>query len=128
MPIAFWCVLAAVVLAYIPTAIPKGKKAVSGYDNARPRETQARFTGFSARAYGAHQNGLEAFGLFAVAVLTATVLKAAGPALDGLAIAWLILRVVYVAAYLADLPALRSGIWILGFLTAVAIFTLPAWR
>jgi uncharacterized MAPEG superfamily protein len=75
MPIAFWCVLAAVVLAYIPTAIPKGKKAVSGYDNARPRETQARFTGFSARAYGAHQNGLEAFGLFAVAVLTATVLK-----------------------------------------------------
>lgn len=127
MPIAFWCVLAAIVLAYVPTALGKGPRSGSGYDNNRPRETQAQFTGFNARAYGAHQNGLEAFSFFAAAVLTATVLGAAGPMLDSLALVWLALRVVYVAVYLKGMGNLRSAVWGLGFLGAVAIFTLPAW-
>jgi uncharacterized MAPEG superfamily protein len=128
MPIAFWCILAVLALTYLPIALTKGKRAASGYDNARPRETEARFTGLNARAYGAHQNGLEAFPLFAAAVLTATVLHAAGPTLDRLAVLYVVLRLAYVAAYLGNLATPRSAIWFFGFVTAIAIFTLPAWR
>lgn len=127
MPIAYWCVLAAVILAYVPTALPKRGKGQSGYDNARPRETEAQYTGFNARAYGAHQNGMEAFPFFAVAVLTADYLGDRADMLDTLAMAFIGFRLVYIALYLKGIAGLRTVAWGLGFLTVVAIFTLPAW-
>lgn len=126
MPIAYWCILAAAVLAYIPAGMAKARKG-SGYDNARPRETAAQLTGFSARAHGAHLNSLESLPFFGLAVLTADYLGDRPDLLDALALAYIGLRLIYIGLYLKNLPKLRSAVWGIGFLTVIAIFTLPVW-
>jgi uncharacterized MAPEG superfamily protein len=125
MPIAYWCVLVAVILAYFPTALPKVRKG--GYDNAAPRESEARYTGFAARAYGAHQNGLEGLPFFGLAVLTADYLGGRADLVDALAMAYIGARVVYVALYLKGAATLRTVAWGIGFFIVIALFTSPAW-
>ena len=126
MSAAYWCVLAAALLPSFTVAIAKG---VGTYDNRDPRAPGA-YKGLAYRAYGAHQNGLETFPFFAIAVLVASGAAAheTVAVLDTLTLTWLGLRLVYIAAYLADQPSLRSVAWIAGLLITMAIFTLPAWH
>ena len=63
----------------------------------------------------------------ATAVLTASQLGFASGRLDRLAMAWVVLRVAYIAVYCAGLAKLRSLIWAVAMAVALAIFTLPAW-
>lgn len=126
MSIAYWCVLAAAVMPYLTVAVAKAR---SSYDNRDPRAA-GTYEGLAYRAHSAHQNGFEAFPFFAVAVLVASAGSAhavIGP-LNALALVWLALRLVYIAAYLLDRPSLRSLAWIAGLIVMVAIFTLPAWH
>jgi len=126
MPIAYWCILAGALLPYVAVAAAKFSPG-SGYDNARPRETEGAMTGFRARAVAAHHNGFEAFALFAVAVLAAVQLGQEGAALDRLCLAWVILRLAYTAAYCGGWPRTRSVLWTAAIGVALAILTLPAW-
>jgi uncharacterized MAPEG superfamily protein len=47
--------------------------------------------------------------------------------LNGFAVAFVVLRIVYVLMYLTDRPSLRSAAWWIGFFCNLAIFLLPAW-
>lgn len=126
MSIAYWCVLAAAVLPYVTVGLAK----LGGtYDNTDPRRP-GLYKGVASRADSAHKNGLEVFPFFAVAVLVASAadLKAASPLLDALALAWVALRFIYIAVYLADLALPRSIVWIVGWFVAIAIFTMPVWH
>jgi uncharacterized MAPEG superfamily protein len=126
MSVAYWCVLAAAILPYLTVGIAKGRSA---YNNRDPR-LPGTYQGLAYRANSAHQNGLETFPFFAVAVVVAS----GGSAhvmigvLDMLALIWVALRLVYVAAYLLDRPSLRSLVWIAGLFMTVGIFTLPVWH
>jgi uncharacterized MAPEG superfamily protein len=80
------------------------------------------------RALGAHQNGIEAFPFFAVAVLLAEFRAAPQHLIDELAVLFLIVRIAYVFTYLGDRPALRSILWSIGFVINVGIFFLPMLR
>ncbi len=126
MTIAFWCVLAAAILPYLSVGFAKYGPG-SAYDNNHPRQGEDQLTGLRARALGAHKNGFETFPFFAVAVLAATQMGAAGHRLDQMAMAWVVLRVAYLGFYLAGRGAIRSLVWGLSFALAVAIMTLPAW-
>ena len=66
MPLAYWCVLIAALLPYV---LAKYAKAGSGDDNHHPREIFAALAPHKRRAYAAHQNALETFPFFAVAVI-----------------------------------------------------------
>lgn len=125
MSLAYWCILTAALLPYLTVAFAKSR---APYNNADPRAPI--FKGLAGRAHSAHQNGFEAFPLFAVAVLVASggAARQAIPLLDVLAVLWIILRIAYVAAYLGDKPAVRSLIWTAGFIDALAILTMPAWH
>ena len=125
MSTAYWCVLVAGVLPYLTVGLAKAR---APYDNRDPR-APGTYKGFAYRAHSAHQNGFETFPFFAVAVLVASSgsPQASIAALNGLAVAWILLRLVYIAAYLADRPSLRSAVWIAGLFASVAIFTIPAW-
>lgn len=125
MSLAYWCVLVAAILPYLTVGLAKSR---APYNNSDPRAPI--FKGLAGRAHAAHQNGFEAFPLFAVAVLVASggAAKQTVPLLDGLAVLWVLLRVAYVAAYVGDKPSLRSLIWTAGFIDALAIFTMPAWH
>lgn len=125
MTIALWCVLAAALLPYLASTIAKFPN-VRTYDNHHPREWLARQTGLAARANAAQANSFEAFPLFAAAVLVATLLHAPESRVDGLALAFVAARLVYLACYLADLATLRSAVWFVGIICAAGIFLAAA--
>ena len=124
MTIAELCLLGMVLLTLLVVTPAK----VSGrreFDNAYPRDPGFYIKGPRARALGAHQNGLEAFPLFAAAVLLAELRGVPQHMIDGLALAFLGARIAYAVCYLGDRPTLRSIIWTLAFVCNLAIFLLP---
>jgi uncharacterized MAPEG superfamily protein len=55
------------------------------------------------------------------------LMKAPQGTIDTLAMLFVAARVGYAAAYVADTATLRSVLWIIGWLTQIAILTSPAW-
>jgi uncharacterized MAPEG superfamily protein len=127
MTIAEWCIFANVLL-YLITIVPVKWINAGQYDNAKPRDPAFYEQGIRERARGAHQNGIEAFPFFAVAVLLAEFRTAPQNLINELSVLFLIVRAAYVLTYVGDRPSLRSILWALGFLITVAIFFLPLLR
>lgn len=121
--IAFWCLFLAGLL---PVAVVLIAKSDPNLDVANPRDVHLTQTGIRKRAYGAHLNSLEAFPLFAVAVLTATTRGANQSWLDIAAVSWIAVRIAYTAVYLTDQARIRPPIWALSVLISAAIFFVPA--
>ncbi|MFI8397704.1 hypothetical protein CXF97_12180 [Pseudomonas sp. Choline-02u-1] len=129
MSIPFWCVFISALLIYVARMpVAKAMKEQGGYDNHLPRQQQAQLTGFGARALAAHQNSIEAFILFAVGVLMAHTTQTAGWLIDALAIIFVISRILYLWFYLADLPKLRSLMWLVGFVCSLSLMISPTFR
>jgi uncharacterized MAPEG superfamily protein len=120
MTIAFWCVLAAGLLPIVTAGIAKG--GARAYDNAQPRLWMAAQEGWRARANAAQQNGWEAFPLFAAAVIIAHLTQAPAARVDLLALAFVGLRVAYIACYLWNKASLRSLVWLAGHGCIIALF------
>ena len=124
MTIAELCLLTTVILWLATIGLAKGA-GWRDYDNARPRSPSFYADGWRARALGAHQNGLEALPFFAAAVLLAEFRGVPQAVVDGLAAAFVVARLAYVAAYLANRDLTRSVIWTVGFLINIALFLSP---
>lgn len=124
MPLSLWCLLIAMVLPMLSAAPAKLRP---GFSNSDPRNPDFWRHGFPARAYGAMQNGFEAFPPFAAAVLAGLTQGGDPAVVDGLAVAFVAVRVAYVAAYWADRATLRSVIWVAGFALTAAILLTPLW-
>jgi uncharacterized MAPEG superfamily protein len=120
MHTALLCVLVAGLLPYLFTGVAKA--IGPRYDNRDVRSWQARLEGRAYRAHAAHLNSFEAFPFFAAAVLAAMVAGADASRVNLLAIAFVALRLVYFAVYLANLAALRSLVWFAALGCAIAIF------
>lgn len=124
MTAAYWCVLAAALMPYMFAGIAKfGDRR---YDNRAPRDFLASLEGRQKRADWAQQNSFEAFPAFAAAVIIAHLAQAAQPAVDTLAIAFVLLRLGYGWAYISDRPTIRSLIWIAALGCVVALFVVAA--
>ena len=121
MTIAYCCLLIAGILPYIAVGFAKGG---GGYDNARPRESMAKFEGRQARAVAAHANSFEAFPFFAAVVLLAGQTHADPYWVNSLAVIFIVARVSYIIAYLTDRPLLRSIVWMVGIACVLAIGSL----
>ena len=118
MTLAHWILLAGGLMPYAMVATAKSTKL---YDNADPRRP-GNFEGWRARAHAAHSNALEAFPLFAVAVLLATVRGASDIFVDAAAVVWLAARIGYWWTYVTDRATARSIVWFAGTFAALAIF------
>ena len=127
MTIAEWCVFASLML-YLSTIAAAKWAGGRAFDNAKPRNPDFYNDPIRARALGAHQNGIEAFPFFAVAVLLAEFRLGPQRLIDELAVLFLIVRIAYVLTYLGNRPTLRSILWTVGFTINVAIFFLPMIR
>ncbi len=117
MSTAIACLLIAALLPYLTVAICKTQK---GYNNHAPRDWGAQLQGLQRRAFAAHLNHFEAFPAFAAGVLVAGLRGVDETLVARLAAAFIVLRVAYVLAYLADQPLLRSLLW-------TAAFACPLW-
>jgi uncharacterized MAPEG superfamily protein len=127
MTIAEWCVFAALML-YLLTIAPIKWIGFRRFDNANPRDPAFYDDPIRSRALGAHQNGIETFPFFAIAVLLAEFRGGPQRFVNELAVLFLIVRIAYVFTYLGDRPTLRSILWSIGFVINIAIFFLPAIR
>jgi uncharacterized MAPEG superfamily protein len=127
MTAAEWCVFATLML-YLLTIAPLKLIGFRRFDNARPRDPSFYGDPIAARALGAHQNGIETFPFFAVAVLLAEFRLGPQRPIDELAILFLIVRIAYVFTYIGNRPTLRSILWNIGFAINTVIFFIPALR
>jgi len=127
MTAAEWCVFATLML-YLLTIAPIKWIGWRRFDNGRPRDPGFYEDPIASRALGAHQNGIEAFPFFAIAVLLAEFRGGPQRLVNELAILFLIVRIAYVFTYLGNRPTLRSILWSIGLAINVAIFFLPAIR
>ncbi|MGD2031704.1 MAG: MAPEG family protein [Gammaproteobacteria bacterium] len=127
MDISIWCVFVAFLLIYL-TRLPVviASRRQEGYlEIGNPREQQARLTGVGSRAQAAHQNTLEAFAPFAAAVWVAHYGNTDPGLMNTLAVVFVALRVLYVAAYLADLNPWRTVIWMAAMFCVIGLFLSP---
>ena len=122
MTIAIWCILIAATLPYVPFTF------VKGLDPNQPRYHVGDLRGRPARAYGAHLNGLETFPWFASAVIVAHMIAGPSRIVDVLAVAYILVRIGHMAAYIAGRQPLRSAAFAISQFVAVAIFISPLFR
>jgi uncharacterized MAPEG superfamily protein len=124
MTTAYWCVL---VAALLPIVWVGAAKAGGGrYNNARPREFLGSLSGWPARANFAQQNSYEAFPPFAAGIIIAQVCNAPQATVDGLAVTFIVARVVHGLCYIADRSTFRSLVWLVGFACTVGLFVTAA--
>ena len=94
MTIAYWCVLAALFLPYLSTAIAKFQGGFGPKQNHNPREFLENLEGSRKRAHWAQQNGFEVTPAFAAAVIIAHLAQTTPQGtLDGIALAFVLSRV-----------------------------------
>ena len=126
LTVAYWCVLASSVLPIMCAGLAKWgmfttPRRQGGYDNNLPRQWLARQTDWRARANAAQANSFEALPFFIGAVIIAHQLGASQLRLDVLAFLFIVLRLLYIMMYVADLATVRSVLWSLAFLVNIAI-------
>jgi uncharacterized MAPEG superfamily protein len=125
MSIAYWCIL---VAALLPYAWYGAARAFAGrVDNHDPRLAMSQLAeGRARRANNAQYNAFEAFGAFAAAVLMAQFADVDATRISQLAIAFVVLRVLHGLFYVANVQALRSLAWALGYACVVWLMVLAA--
>lgn len=126
LTLAHLCILAAALLPIVCVGIAKGgqfgkPRSKGGYDNHDPRAWLAKQTGYRARANAAQANSFEALPLFIAGVLIAQQTLARQSLVDALAVAFVGLRVLYIAMYVGDRQAARSVVWFLAFGVSIAL-------
>lgn len=130
MTVAYWCVLAAIFLPYACFGIARNRGRASDgrslRDNRRPRDFPNHIEGVAKRAWDAQLNSFESLPGFAAAVVIAHLASAPQGEIDVLAVAWVVARVVYVAFYLADRPALRSAAQFVSLACVLGLFIAAA--
>ena len=123
-PFAWSLLLAAavVVLSVVPLGAGRSKADFSLADLQAPRAMFDRLPAWGKRASWAHQNCFEAFTLHAPAALLCVI--APPTALIAVAAAWLhpLLRVLYIGAYVANVPPLRGLCWALGLVCTGVLY------
>ncbi|MGJ7520551.1 MAPEG family protein [Variovorax sp. LT1P1] len=120
LTVAYWCVLAAAALPYACAYIAK-VGAFGPRDNVTPRDWAAKQSGWRARANAAQANSFEGLPFFIGAVVIAHQLGAQQGHIDALAVAYIVLRLMFIALYLRGANAARSAVWALAFLVNIAI-------
>ncbi|ADJ65114.1 hypothetical protein G5B88_18395 [Herbaspirillum seropedicae] len=124
MTLSYWCILIAGLMPVLTIAVAKyGRR---DFDNAEPRAWLDKQTGVRRRADYAHRNHFEAFPFFAAAVLVAQQVGAPQGQIDIAALVFIAARILYTALYLSDKPSARSAVWIIGYLSVIALFVIAA--
>jgi uncharacterized MAPEG superfamily protein len=126
LTVAYWAVLVAALLPIVCAGLAKWgmfnkPRREGGYDNHNPRAWLARQGDWRARANAAQANSFEALPFFIGAVIIAHQIGANQTRLDLLAFLFVVLRLVYVLLYVADLATARSLIWTLALVVNIAL-------
>ncbi|MBL7250705.1 MAPEG family protein [Alloalcanivorax sp. C16-2] len=123
MTLAFWCVLVAFLLPFAFTGFAKFQGGFGLRENHNPREFLETLSGARKRAHWAQQNSFEINPAFAAAVIIAQLAHTAPQGtIDGIAVAFVLSRVLYGVCYIADWASARSLVWFFGMGCIIALF------
>ena len=123
MTLAYWCVLVAIVLPYAFTGFAKFQGGFGARENHNPREFLDTLGGARKRAHWAQQNSFEILPGFSAAVIIAQIAGTAPQAtINGIAVAFVLSRVLYGVCYIADWASARSLVWFFGMGCIIALF------
>lgn len=121
---AIW---AMVVASLLPVSMAMIAKVFGGFnlsDNAHPRDFLQHTTGAAARANAAQQNSYETLAVFLVAVLVAMLFFVPQFIINTLAWLYVLIRIGYCVAYIANLAMFRSILWVLSIACCLMLFYL----
>lgn len=121
-----WLLLAVCLLPLGLAALAKWGGGFRPADNANPRSFLNGLSGWSARAQAAQLNSYEGLPLLVGAVVMAQTLAVRQLIINEFLLLYLLLRLAYISAYLANWPSLRSVLWLLGTLCPVLLLVLAA--
>jgi uncharacterized MAPEG superfamily protein len=126
LTVAYWAVLVAALLPIACAWLAKSGQMTrprreGGLDNQHPREWLARQTDWRARANAAQANSFEALPFFIGAVIIAHQLGGSQVRVDVLAFLFVVLRVLYIMMYVANMANARSLLWAVALLVNIAI-------
>jgi uncharacterized MAPEG superfamily protein len=125
MTIAYWCILAAILAPYLLSTAARSQVRRGDYVED-PRAYSERLTGWHRRAHLAHLNAFEAIPAIIAGVMVAQATRAPQRYIDALALAFIVLRALHAALYIADKPMLRSHAWRLGIICVIGLFIIAA--
>ena len=121
---AIW---AMVIASLLPLAMALSAKAFGGFnlaDNAHPRDFLQGTTGAAARANAAQQNSYETLPVFLAAVLVAMLFFVPQLIINTIAWLYVLIRIGYGVAYIANLATFRSILWVLSIACCLMLFYL----
>lgn len=125
MTVAAWCVLAVLLAPYFLSLAARSAASRAEYIDD-PRAYSESLQGWRKRAHLAHLNAFEAVPALVAAVMVAEFANAPRVWVDSLAVAFVALRAIHAACYIAGKPVLRSHAWKLGMICIVALFLVSA--
>lgn len=111
MTIAYWCVFTAIVLPLLFTSLAKFTGRFGPRANLAPREYLDSLDGYRKRANWAQLNTHESTPGFMAAVIIAQQMQGDQNMINSLAVAYIILRIVYGFLYMANKGVLRTLVW-----------------
>lgn len=120
-------ILAMVVACLLPMAFSYVAKMLGGFkgkDNQQPRVFLSNLTGAAARAHAAQQNSYETLPIFLASVVIGLLFFVPLSIVGKLAWLYVVLRVIYGLAYIANWSAFRSIVWALGMACPMLLFYL----
>lgn len=127
MTIAYWCVLAAILMPLLWAAAAKFTSGFRPRDNHNPREYLEKLQGAAKRAHWAQLNTFESIpGFMAAVIIAHQVGTAAQDRIDAIAVTYVVLRLLYGVLYITDKALLRSLVWAGGLACIVALFVISA--
>lgn len=115
-------VFVAAFLIYFPYMAVAYARFQVGMDFGAPRAMFDRLPDYGKRATWAHQNSIETFAPYAAAALAAYLTGATTPAAGWAAIAFVVARVLFSVAYIANVPPLRSLMFGVGQAAMLTLF------
>lgn len=122
-------ILAMVVASCLPFIFSYIAKLLGGFrakDNQHPRVFLASLTGAAARAQAAQQNSYETLPLFLVSVVVALLFFVPLSIVSQLAWLYVLLRVIFGLAYIANWSTFRSIVWALSLACPLMLLYLAA--
>lgn len=124
MSATIYAMIVASLLPLICSGLSKmlGKFTIT--DNADPRRFTATLQGAAWRAHAAEKNGFETLPFFLASVIMAHIMVVPLFAIAKLAWLYVFFRIAYSAAYIMNLPSMRTSLWLISFACPCLLFWL----
>ena len=126
--ILLYAIVGAAITIYVPFLVVGYGRAQVGYDSSAPRAMFEKLPAYAQRATWAHENSFEAFSIFTAAALMAYVTGVESLWASGAAITFVMVRLLYSAFYILNVPVARSLMFGIGSLCYYTLFILSLLR